>query len=183
MVLAVRPSDTASVSADVRLAVQYPDVAQWALGSYRQVAAELPTIWPPTPDERRVRYYVWAARQARDCHEALTLAWDLLHAVGVFMGGVADDLDTFERTGGLPTLSDEDLEPRFGPNPLIASLRQVAGAIASTPAAPAQPALTTRPPQLATPAKPARRLSMSPSAIRQRKSRASRAPRRTNRDA
>jgi hypothetical protein len=144
------------LEADVRLAQQYPDVPAWALSTYRHVAAELPTVWPPTPDEERLRYFTWAVRQARNCHEALSVAWDLLQAVSVFMSAVSDDLDRFRQTGRLPELGEEDFETQ-SQNPLLASIRSVAGAIASIPSAPTgkplppiRPALTAR----AKPAKP-----------------------------
>jgi len=110
MTLAIRPADATLVAPDVQLASQYPDVGRWALGSYRRVANALPAVWPCQPDEERVRYYVWASRQVREAHAAVSEAWDALHSAFTILNALAEDLDEFERTGAVPQVTDDDLE-------------------------------------------------------------------------
>ncbi len=109
MGLPIKANDTRAISTDVALAKQYPDASAWALASFRSAAAGLQQVWPCTPDEERVRYYVWASRQVRQTHAALEEAWNALTAAFVTMGSIVEDLDQFERTGMVPTITDMDL--------------------------------------------------------------------------
>jgi hypothetical protein len=143
LTMIVRPTDAVDLTADVRLARQYPDAASWALASYRRAASSLPAVWPCAPDEERVRYYVWASRQIRDAHGKLTGAWDVLTDAFVMLGAVVHDLDEFERTGRLPELTDADLAEeaptagvpaRRDPVPGTRVLARGAGAVRQAPA-------------------------------------------------
>jgi len=121
---AIRPSDAAKLAQDVRMAEQYPDAGAWAVRAYQRVASRLPGVWPCEPDEQRVRYYSWASRQARESHEALTAAWDLLYSAAFYMTLVSEQLDDFERSGQVPDLSDEDIARPSAPGEAVRRLLQ-----------------------------------------------------------
>lgn len=146
MTLAIRHNDASPVAEQVRLAAQYPDAATWATESYRHVTSGLADVWPCQPNEERVRYYVWAARQTRECHDALTKAWDLLFSAFTVLNTVAEQLDEFQKTGIVPTIDDADLDPER--SPLVAALLDDAigptRPLAIAPAKPSVPRLTTR---------------------------------------
>lgn len=109
MTLAIRPTDAAPLVCDVPLARRFPDAPHRATDQYLAAVEDLRAVWPCEPNEERVRYYVWASRQLRDCQAALERAWDALHAVQTLTTILADDLDAFARTGRVPVLEDEDM--------------------------------------------------------------------------
>lgn len=111
MTLALRPIDLAPAR-DASLAARRPDIPARAYASFIGVSEELPGVWPPTPDEERVRYYAWASRHVRECSEALFAAWELLEHVAFWMDTFAEQLDEFRETGLVPAVDDADLAPR-----------------------------------------------------------------------
>jgi hypothetical protein len=90
------------------------NVPDRALDGYSEVASALPGLWPCTPDEQRVRYYAWASRQVREAKVAITAAMELLDHVAFWTNVLGEQLEDFARTGTVPDVDDDDLEPVAG---------------------------------------------------------------------
>ncbi len=105
LIITARDSVLASLGID-----RSRHVADRALDGYSEVASALPSVWPPTPDEPRVRYYAWASSRIKESRAALISAMDALDGVAFWMNVLAEDLDAFAKTGKVPIIEDADLE-------------------------------------------------------------------------
>lgn len=117
------------------------DIVQRALNGYAECASALPAVWPPVPDEQRVRYYAWASRQVQDARLQILAAIDLLERAAFFMGTIAEELDAFATAGTVPAIEDVDLAAE----PLDPVIRAFSDTLAAQPQRATAPAVAPAP--------------------------------------